>query len=189
MSPPWLTLETLPHFYVRRPAADCLILAGPRRKAAAELVDALRGIEGLRASFCGYLLWWMFRGGEREVTLAHQAIELSLRPWRLPDAWMRAAVAEADQACTQRSYKTTPDGYRAWMPRDANLIQAIRDAQIEFGDDAHLEWSASGFDWILRRKALHRRARAMLGIHGFRARSPVLSALREKPEHLLVEAA
>lgn len=178
MSLPWLRLDTLPHFYSKRLAAGCLVLAGPRRKAATEVIRYLKQVEGLQLRFCGYFLWWLIEGDEREVEMARRIIRDALKPWRMPDAWLHAAEVESRRGLPGRIFRTTPDGYFCQMPRDDALVRTINNAQLEFGDDAHLEWTSKGFEWVLRRKALHRRIRATLQAHGFRPKSPVFPLLR-----------
>lgn len=177
MSLPWLQLDTLRHFYSRRVGPGTLLLAGPRRKAATGVIEHLKGVEGLQMKFCGYFYWWVIEGNETEIKAATRLIRDSLRPWRLPDLWLEAARAEGGRGLPGRWFRTSADGYICQMPRDESLVRIILNAQVEFGDDAHLEWSASGFEWVLRRKALHRRIRATLNAHGFRPKSPVFSVL------------
>ncbi len=150
------------------------LLLGPRTRAVMSCVQAMQSVGA--ASFCWYTKAWYFAPGadrdawRRTLTVVYGI----LSPAPLPQPWVDWYRQQQRDSEPGHLVRGTADGYVLKLPAASRSLNALVRLAEECGDASHVEWTATGCEWLARRTQVHRRLRATLQGHGFMVQSPAL---------------
>lgn len=151
-----------------RSSPTAFVWLGPRTDSLVRAMRACAGMEGVKAKFCGYLRMWIVTGNEPSTVMnVFNVLSFLLSPRPMPAGWLDQLPGLVSVDDPSNKFFCTPDGYVALMKKDAPEVFLLHRLIEGMGDDAVIDWNASGCEIVLRKNSLHRQVRAWFTANGF----------------------